>query len=126
MKLELKIEALRVETFATDPATADDRGTVRAHAATPPDTCFSGDWSCIPEASCGETCRSRAPRAASRRSACAARKADAARRRHYAATTETGIGRRPLRPASEPISCGTTGERPPNSPHQRSSHGTHS
>ena len=56
MKLKLKMEELRVETFATDPTTTDDRGTVRANAATPPGNCFSGVWSCIPEASCGETC----------------------------------------------------------------------
>jgi len=55
MKLKLKIDELRVETFATDAAT-DGRGTVRANGATPPDNCFSGVWSCIPEASCGETC----------------------------------------------------------------------
>ena len=36
MKLKLKIEALRVETFAIDAA-ADDSGTVRANGATPPD-----------------------------------------------------------------------------------------
>jgi hypothetical protein len=55
MKLKLKIEALRVETFDTDTV-ADGRGTVRANGATPPNNCFSGWWSCIPEGSCGETC----------------------------------------------------------------------
>ena len=55
MKLRLKIEELQVETFATARATGA-RGTVRGHEATQPPNCFSGEWSCIPEASCGETC----------------------------------------------------------------------
>jgi hypothetical protein len=56
MKLRLKVDELRVETFETTRATAKARGTVRALQATPPDNCFSGVWSCIPDASCGETC----------------------------------------------------------------------
>ena len=55
MKLRLKIEELRVETFTT-AAAGGERGTVRAHDGTDPNHCFSGEWSCIPEASCGETC----------------------------------------------------------------------
>ena len=53
MKLRLKIEELQVEAFAT-AATERERGTVQAHSGPP--NCYSGDWSCIPEASCGETC----------------------------------------------------------------------
>ena len=53
MKLKLKIEALQVETFAT-AGTRGERGTVQAHSGPP--NCYSGVWSCIPEASCGETC----------------------------------------------------------------------
>jgi hypothetical protein len=55
MKLKLKIDELRVDTFETHrtPATG---GTVRAHEGTQPPNCFSGVWTCIPEASCGETC----------------------------------------------------------------------
>ena len=55
MKLRLNIDELRVETFTTDEAT-DGRGTVRGHEGSQPHNCFSGEWSCIPEASCGETC----------------------------------------------------------------------
>ncbi|MFL5382739.1 MAG: pinensin family lanthipeptide [Longimicrobiaceae bacterium] len=53
MKLKLKIEELQVEAFAT-AATDGERGTVQAHSGPP--NCYSGEWSCIPEASCGETC----------------------------------------------------------------------
>ena len=53
MKLKLKIDDLRVETFAT-AVTNGERGTVQAHSGPP--NCYSGEWSCIPEASCGETC----------------------------------------------------------------------
>jgi hypothetical protein len=55
MKLRLNIDELRVETFATDEAN-DGRGTVQGHEGSKPPNCFSGEWSCIPEASCGETC----------------------------------------------------------------------
>ena len=53
MKLKLKIDELRVETFTT-AGTDGRRGTVQAHSGPP--NCYSGEWSCIPEASCGETC----------------------------------------------------------------------
>ena len=55
MKLRLNIDELRVETFTTDKA-AEERGTVRGNEGSKPPNCFSGEWSCIPEASCGETC----------------------------------------------------------------------
>ena len=54
MKLRLSIEDLRVDTFETARAPDGPRGTVRANGK--PGTVYSGVWSCIPEASCGETC----------------------------------------------------------------------
>ena len=56
MKLKLKVEELRVDTFETRRAPAAERGTVHAHEGTQPLNCFSGEWTCIPEASCVETC----------------------------------------------------------------------
>ena len=56
MKLKLKMDELRVETFETTRGLANARGTVRAHEATPPDNCFSNQWSCFLDSSCGDTC----------------------------------------------------------------------
>lgn len=56
MKLRLKIDELRVETFETTRRGESTRGTVRAHEGTQPNNCFSGQWSCIPDASCEDTC----------------------------------------------------------------------
>lgn len=59
MKLKLTIEDLRVDTFETDGVDAGRRGTVRANgkpvSAGGGDVC-SGVWSCLPDASCGNTC----------------------------------------------------------------------
>jgi hypothetical protein len=58
MKLKLRIEELAVDSFQAAPATAQGRGTVRAHASDPntcyPMICYSGHWTCID--SCQDTC----------------------------------------------------------------------
>lgn len=68
-KLQLTIEDLRVDSFATDALEAGSKGTVEAHAKSAPfatcagDTCNQGTCgatecnisACI--ASCGETCQ---------------------------------------------------------------------
>ena len=45
--MKLKIEELLVDSFATDDAARDARGTIHAHEATP-------YWSCQPKYTCPE------------------------------------------------------------------------
>jgi hypothetical protein len=56
MKRKLKIDELRVDTFALMPAAAGERGTVRANEGSQPGECFSNVWSCFLDASCGGSC----------------------------------------------------------------------
>ncbi|HEX8904440.1 MAG TPA: hypothetical protein VF771_06345 [Longimicrobiaceae bacterium] len=57
MKKKLRIDELRVDTFAT--ARVDGaRGTVRAHEDSAPHQCASGVWTCLDtcDVTCGATC----------------------------------------------------------------------